>query len=261
MKLAETWLKVERATRHIVELRHEIARIESGPYELVEIRDEASGDRTWVLHAKDAAQHLLGLSMYGVIIGDFVHNLRSALDHAVWKLAAPPIEGLTGFPVCLEERDRPGSFFGGKGTRAKGRNRLKNVPKPAFDFIERVQPYNRMQATAPLWQLNEMWNEDKHRTLLVVEDFNWTSQFSVSTLHGRDLYEGEMKPTDPENPLEVFRLDAASDSEVTVGRPSNLSVRFGSPEVVEGLAILPTLEWMLKDISQEILAGLESFLP
>jgi hypothetical protein len=38
-------------------------------------------------------------------------------------------------------------------------------------------------------------------------------------------------------------------------------VRFGSPEVVEGLAILPTLEWMLKDISQEILAGLESFLP
>src|SRR5215470_7381865 len=87
MKLGSTWLKVERATHHLIELRSEIARVESGPYELVEVRDEAT-------------EHLLGLSMYGVIIGDFVHNLRSALDHAVWKLADPPIIGKTAFPVC-----------------------------------------------------------------------------------------------------------------------------------------------------------------
>src|SRR5262249_18777159 len=84
MKLGRTWLKVERAIHHLIELRGEIARIESGPYELVEVRDGATGDRTWVLRADDAAQHLLGWSMYGVIVGDFVHNLRSALDHAVW---------------------------------------------------------------------------------------------------------------------------------------------------------------------------------
>ena len=117
-----------------------------------------------------------------------------------------------------------------------------------------------MQARAALWQLNEMWNEDKHRNVLVVADPSWTSQFMISTLHRRDPYPGEVKPTNPENPSEVFRLDAASDSLVTAGRPSKLVVRFASPQIVERLQVVPTLEWMLKDISLEILPGLESFI-
>jgi len=261
--LAGTWLKVERATQHLIELRREIARIESGPYELVEVRDATTGDRTWILQADDAAQHLLGLSMYGVIVGDFVHNLRSALDHAVWKLAKPPITGRTGFPVCLHERGVQRSFHGAKdkGIRAIGPYLLKNVPEPAFDFIERVQPYNRFQERAALWQLNELWNEDKHRSLVLVADPSWTSRFIISTLHGRQPYPGEVKPTNPENPSEVFRLDAASDSEITVIQPSKVVVRFASPQIVERLEVMPTLDWMLKDISLEILPGLESFIP
>jgi len=79
--------------------------------------------------------------------------------------------------------------------------------------------------------------------------------------YGPDLYPGEVKRTNPAKPSEVFRLEAASDSLVTVGRPSKLVVRFASPKVVERLPVMATLEWILKDIILEILPGPESFIP
>jgi hypothetical protein len=259
MKLGRTWLKVERAARHLIELRGQISRIEAAPFEVRETRDENNGDRVWVIDSKDNAEHLLGVSMYGVIAGDFVHNLRSALDHAVWQLADPP--GIANaFPICLDERATRGSFWGGKGNRAVGPYRLKNVPQPAADYIESVQPYHRFQTRDPLWQLNELWNEDKHRTLLVVGDPSWSTPLIVATRDGRDTYPGEVKDRDPEHPAEIFRLDAKSDSEVTFGQPRRVEIRFASPAVVAGQSVTSALDWMLRYVSTDILPGVESYL-
>ena len=42
--------------------------------------------------------------MWGVLIGEILHNLRSALDHLIWQLViletgAPPTTTKTAFPI------------------------------------------------------------------------------------------------------------------------------------------------------------------
>jgi hypothetical protein len=259
LKLGRTWLKVERAAHHLDELGQLIERIENAPFKIAETKDPANGDRVWVMQSTANAEHLLGVSMYGVIIGDFVHNLRSALDHTIWKLANPPSRA-NAFPVCISESGASDSFYGTAKEAGLGVRRLRNVPNPAFDFVADVQPYNRLQDRDPLWQLNEMWNEDKHRTLLVVANPSWSTPFVVATKDGRDVYEGETKEKDPNNPAEVFRLDANSDSEVIVGVPGKVDIRFASPPVMANRVVMPTLGWIFKYVSGVLLSGLESYL-
>ena len=259
LKLGRTWLKVERAAQHLDELRGQIERIESAPFQIGETKDPTNGDRVWVMETTANAGHLLGVSMYGVIIGDFVHNLRSALDHTIWKLANPPSKA-NAFPVCVSESAASDSFYGTAKDAGLGVRRLRNVPNPAFDFVADVQPYNRLEGRDPLWQLNEMWNEDKHRTLLVVANPSWSTPFVVATKDGRDTYEGEIKDKNPDNPAEVFRLDANSDSQVIVGVPGKVDVRFASPPVMANRVVLPSLDWIFMYISGTILPGLESYL-
>lgn len=259
LKLGRTWLKGERAAHHLDELGQQIGRIENAPFQIAETKDAANGDRVWVMETTASAEDLLGVSMYGVIIGDFVHNLRSALDHAIWKLAKPPGK-INAFPVCRSESGDKDSFYGTSGDRGVGVRRLRNIPNSAFDFVTDVQPYNRLEDRDPLWQLNEMWNEDKHRTLLVVANPSWSTPFVVATKDGRDVDPGEIKDKNPNNQAEVFRLDGNSDSQVTVGVPSKVDIRFASPPVMVNRVVMPTLGWIFKYVSGVILPGLESYL-
>ncbi len=258
MKLDRTWLKVERAVQHLEDLERRIALIEEGIFTVSEQPDPETNDRRWVLEGTDRSRHLLGVSMYGVIVGDVVHQLRSALDHVAWKLARPPIEGVTAFPVCLYKANTKGSFFGGRHSRAIGPDRLKNVPKAAFDYIESVQPYNRMGAADPLWQLNEMWNVDKHRTLIVIANPTWNQPIAIAFPDDREAYPGEIK--EAVSP-EVLRLDANSDATVILGNPGKVRVIFGSDiQAVAGKMVVPTIQWILRYVHGLVFPGLEEFM-
>lgn len=98
----------------------------------------------------------------GVLMGEFVHDLRSALDHLVWQLAltrvAEPCARLQ-FPIYTA---RPRS-----GWKRVAADRLQDVPGAAVKMIERLQPYH---STAPqaaaLAVVQALSNEDKHRLIL-----------------------------------------------------------------------------------------------
>jgi hypothetical protein len=98
----------------------------------------------------------------GVVIGDLIHNLRSALDHLVWQLVLWNGEQPTRdnqFPVCLERNDWP---------RA-ARRMLAGARSEHVDLVEAVQPYRRITPdSAPLARLHALWNEDKHRVVMTV---------------------------------------------------------------------------------------------
>jgi hypothetical protein len=93
----------------------------------------------------------------GAIVGDVVHNLRSALDVAGWQLAIANDEAAArkgrnqvSFPLtgCAEEFKRP-------------HRALKFFSEPAREVIERLQPYQpSMEA---LGWLRDLFNADKHR--------------------------------------------------------------------------------------------------
>jgi hypothetical protein len=97
-----------------------------------------------------------------VIVGECLHNLRSALDHIVWQLVLAnkqtPIKE-NQFPIC----ETP---FGFKSQIS--RNRLRGVSVNAETLIENLQPYNTGKPDPqfhPLWVLNQLMNIDKHRML------------------------------------------------------------------------------------------------
>lgn len=111
---------------------------------------------------------------WGTMVGDILHNLRSALDHLAWELTvansgpapADPVGGKwkrVGFPI-LTDRAR-WSDLGMEAVWGIG-------PDPAAR-IEELQPYNTGQDAPerqPLAVLHELWNRDKHRTVAVVVD-------------------------------------------------------------------------------------------
>ncbi len=98
---------------------------------------------------------------WGPLIGDFVHNLRSALDHLAWEIARPKFKAESrkeiGFPVAGPYRDQ--------GTRDRLNADLKMFPKRTRAAIKRLQPYTTGNSQDPLWVLHQLWNMDKHRTI------------------------------------------------------------------------------------------------
>src|SRR5689334_16234875 len=79
--------KIVRAGDHLEALKAESLRFsDEQSYEFPIELDEKTGEQIVSLRSKrqpplDAPIHL------GIVVGDALHNLRSALDHLVWQLA------------------------------------------------------------------------------------------------------------------------------------------------------------------------------
>jgi hypothetical protein len=114
--------------------------------------------------------------MWAVVLGEIVHDLRSALDHCVYQLTLDN-KGkelrYTGFPIS----DNPGHWLqlGGKKTTDNPRGfadkcamyQLRGVGKGVVDYIKGLQPHQMANPhTSALWALHLLWNQDKHRLLL-----------------------------------------------------------------------------------------------
>jgi hypothetical protein len=102
--------------------------------------------------------------MWGVRVGEIVHNFRSALDHVVWELAGRPDArgSKTQFPIFETE-----AGFDDRGTRPF----LKHVDQSAVALVRSEQPFypgadGGIEASqSPLWHLKQLSDIDKHRTL------------------------------------------------------------------------------------------------
>ena len=119
---------------------------------------------------------------WGVIVGDVVHNLASALDNLVWALAhanphrptAPPPTANHTTRNAYTQRWRALAFpYSRKREDWEGiRARCLSLVDPALHSIfEDAQPFAGHERTGedpdlhPLWVLHELWNRDKHRTV------------------------------------------------------------------------------------------------
>jgi hypothetical protein len=108
--------------------------------------------------------------MWGIQVGDVVHNLRSALDHLVWQLSKTPKSGVGGnqFPILKDEPQQ------GFDARTKG-GMLYGVPGPERTKIEGLQPYIRdpgAKDNNALVLLNDLSNTDKHQLVHFLA-FQW----------------------------------------------------------------------------------------
>lgn len=107
-------------------------------------------------------EHRPPVSQWSLILGDYLHNLRSALDAVVWELAnldgrCPSVPHRVQFPVAMKEND---------WKRIADRD-LSTVPPTALERIRLTQPFNVDDpTTAPIYLLHRLDIQDKHRSLL-----------------------------------------------------------------------------------------------
>ena len=120
-----------------------------------------------------------------LIIGDLVHNLRSALDHLVCQLALLNSQPLkcckkTFFPIYIND-----VLF------AERTEKLRLLLHgDAFALIKELQPYKTAErfghspTNATLWTISEMDIIDKHRMIIVAVKHYRAMSVSVSLENG-----------------------------------------------------------------------------
>src|SRR5215469_3237540 len=126
------------------------------------------------------------------VIGDFLFNVRCALDHIIYSLvlsnAPNELRDSTAFPIC----STADNF-----AAARKRHRLDGVPEKAVALIERLQPYHA--GNEPLAMLDELHNIDKHKSLHLTTavarevELKWLNEqfpFLVTFLGNEELRDG-----------------------------------------------------------------------
>jgi hypothetical protein len=202
--------KLGRADEHLETLDKRIQGfLDTKPYRGVPDIDAEAGQsliRAQVLREPPVIE-------WGLLIGDVLHNLRSALDHLAWRLGGdpPPNEGTSEFPI----------FWDKTAFRTNGINKVVGVPDHPLAIIEDLQPYHRGNTAKnhPLWRLYLLSNFDKHRLLHVSGAVVKTASYMVEA------------PAGSTSDFEAIRLGPFEDGAVIATWPLNPEVDVARPKV------------------------------
>jgi hypothetical protein len=152
--------KIERAKEHFHVLYREYAEFfADGPFDFANYNNPAAGETVYL--AKISRQPPM---RWGILAGEIVHQLRSALDLLAWQLVCDgggdprTGPGGTGFPICKTP----------DGYEQSSRVKLKGASENAVRAIENIQPYNKPEDIGRLLLLlHELDIRDKHQVLNV----------------------------------------------------------------------------------------------
>jgi hypothetical protein len=174
--MKDWWLKFQRAKKHMVDINQEAMRYaSSNPYSFTRIRMHDSKNeiraRFHITNQPDP--------MIAVMLGDFVHNLRSALDYVVVACVPKQRRKYASFPIIFQDifaKDKNGEFMV-KDTqlRENFNTAIEGLHQEARAIIIGLQPYDLSlwgQRVDPniitLGIISRLENADKHRQLITI---------------------------------------------------------------------------------------------
>jgi hypothetical protein len=150
-------LKIERAERHIIDLETTIEAFRRRDPNPVTIEDDHErGVRRLNIEIREVVPYEIGL-----IVGDAVHNLRSALDIMICDVAAlfGDDSRKARFPFA-EEADALESVF---------RPEVKKLPADILAMIKALKPYKK-GGDKKLRGLHDLDVLDKHQVIITTAD-------------------------------------------------------------------------------------------
>ncbi|RKE80249.1 hypothetical protein [Rhizobium sp. AG855] len=174
-------LKIRRAEEKINELSKLIS--EWGDAKPIKARLEMREGRLGTRLVIENISNIEYLEKFGLITGECIHNLRTALDNLVYALARivldPPAKrNSIQFPICETHEE----------FSKQAKKYLQQLPLDAVILIEKLQPFQRLKPdvegnpnTDPLVLLRDLSNNDKHRipifpTIIPSESINLSSR-------------------------------------------------------------------------------------
>jgi hypothetical protein len=155
-RLALVQVKIQRAKKHLRDLQ--IARdrfIQSEPYIIDRKPDTKPGYEGLDLYFMTKIEPIP--DEFGIIFGDAIHNLRSALDHLAFQLVevgGGSVSDQTSFPIFKSSHINESSFAG----------KVNGMSQAAKDKIRSTEPYKDGKGH-DLWVLHKLDIADKHHQL------------------------------------------------------------------------------------------------
>jgi len=252
-------LKLSRAENHLYELTCDI-----GAY-------LDSNSKTFILNVQPSDPSIVLVEYHvicepdrrlGVIIGDYVHNIRSALDHLACSLVennGRKVTTRTTFPILDEQpkdkagNPRPAGISGG-------------VNHKVLPVIEALQPYQRGQDSIlhPLSVLRELSNADKHRLLHTTATQSIGNRCALRNFRGNVIAATFVPLAKHETAIGAFQLpqpySEAIHGTMEVEIEGADFVAINEPGPWQERPVLLVLEEIRQFIEQKVIASLEPFL-
>ena len=247
-KASPVRLKIKRAEKHISDLDVCIQSFfDSNPYRIgAKPHPVAAINHTTLFIAEVQPVP----SDIALILGDAIHNLRSALDHLAWQLVKAgggQPDRDTFFPICESSQQYASAF---------GRGEIKRMPVGAEKVLSSIQPYQTLDQN--LWLLHRLDIIDKHRLLLTIAAImdKWGIDFAA----GQRVWLSDHRFVALIVGNEITNIPTS-----TYERHSNqdfklgLDIAFAEPEIAEGDLVLQTTKKLL-DLVNGIVSNFEPFL-
>ncbi|MEP9397180.1 hypothetical protein [Mesorhizobium sp. KR2-14] len=158
-------LKLKRAERHLHELADAARHLPLRRNYNFAIRPKPEDGQIEIIYTTDSRMPL----EFAGVIGDAVHNIRSAFDYVAVALTAPPLgRGKAAdayFPTGIDRQEfiraRDG-FTTAKGKRVRGK--MEGASSHALRLVEELEPYDGGQYS--LRSLHDLDVLDKHKLII-----------------------------------------------------------------------------------------------
>lgn len=175
-------LKLHRSHDHSRELREHVSRFtEADGHRLELTSDEAK--KVWEVSPRFAIEP--DTDTWALIFGDYVHCLRSALDHLVYALAAGQTEPAP--PPTARQVAMP--LYSSGSAYMSNLYRLRDLNPTIVARIESLQPYAYRPDNQLLGILSELDNRDKHRLISVVPLYPAASTLKIEGMEPGSILE------------------------------------------------------------------------
>lgn len=227
--------KTSRAIEHLETLHRELQefRQQSRPYAFVVTSSEDRTHHRFQLHP---SWDIETTARWAAIVGETVHNLRSALDHLIWecvRLSGGEPGDHTAFPL---RRSVPEEGFAIWATAAKTRTRragkLHGLNEGAVSLVERFQPYQETEAGDLLVQIDSLWQIDKHRMPLPLV---LLGEQPALELVDCELIDRDERREEGALVIEVNVAVTGPDPSVDVHANAPFDIAFGGQQVLDNL--------------------------
>jgi len=235
--------KIERGIKHVDELAIACKRfIETDPYTIGREIDPQTG--YYRFNVNDLS---IPPAEIGLIAGDVIHNLRSALDHLAYQLVL--VNGQVPLrQTCFPIFDDPAKY------KTMDPRKVRGMSQFAINAIEAAKPYQG--GDNALWVLHELDIADKHHALLatLVSVTQGTIEVPTSL---RDFKAPPFAFPNFQVPLkngDVFFICKPGVEDYT---KVAFDLALCEPEIIKGKPIVP----MLGQLVQRVNGTITSFLP
>lgn len=241
--------KIARAKKHLGDLERDLQVREGHDYGVLTYQDPKTGD----VFIYACAPYKLRVG-WGIIVGDAVHNLRSALDLLIGQLViangATP-NRKTAFPIY----DNLSKY-----REYKGAEKIVGVRDDAITIIEGLQPKT---ADDPLLVLARLDDDDKHNLVHISAATATMDPLGiVEASHGVTVRMITQQAVigSIEDGADMFEIDLVPQASVNMEASAKMLVTFEVAGPGRGKEVLPTLTGLIDYVENTVvpLFGLDN---